>query len=222
MKNKDANHPDPKIFHVGTKTHAFDALDQDLLVAAYEEDVGQATVEELTGLNDRRMPASLPQEPISRQGSSKKGYLAFKARSDAVYRIQGVEYIPVHRVRYLRFDKKIGYRELTLDETLAILAKRDEESASRQKNRPCPDDPASWPRLKGKHDDIRKAEAIRLRVRDMLITKSPGRLDNLLWHSYARWYLRYEHLTDSEWIAMLGATDSTNDGERSELDDQAS
>ena len=213
MKTTDPKQQPPRVYHVGTKTHCFDALGKDLLVTAFEENVGEAGVEELTGMDGPRSPRLQPLEPTSRQGNGKKGYLAFQANSDAVYRIQGVEYVPVHRVRYVRFDRNIGFRELTRDEAMAILAKRDAASHDHQKQRPLPDDPSTWPDLTGKADDVRRAEQVRLRVRDMLSREAPELLPQLLWHKFARWYLRYEDQDVDGWRIALNTRKAETDEE---------
>ena len=107
-------------YFVGKKTARFDAITDPLIVTTRLDGVSAGRIVEATDV-------TAPVEVRSMPAGGGAEHNAATVRHGALYRVEGVEYVPREVVRYVAFDSERGFIEA--DEAAFVAAQRREEPA---------------------------------------------------------------------------------------------
>ncbi len=161
-------------YHVGRKTHAFDVLGRDLLIAAYHAGQKGGQVFELAeGGSEHQL------QPVSENGKAHAGHRAFSVRDGGVYRVVGVEMRPVAVERYVSYDQGIGFSELSEEAARSLVGR-------------------SLPELHGSPRQCLWAADIRKKA--LAGIRSPQLAAGLKGQVSAKWWIARQHNTPDQWL----------------------
>lgn len=92
-------------FFVGRKTSKFDALDAPLIITSRQEGVSP-------GCGFIASSPETPLTPLKVIHSNGQDHVAIKASDGGLYKVEGVEMVPVMVTRYVRYNESIGFTEV--------------------------------------------------------------------------------------------------------------
>lgn len=184
--------PTQRLYHLGAKTRAFDALAQDLIVVAHDAQITDGAASEVTGGTANGDLAFTRLTPTASTGNERRGAHAYTPVSGKIYLLDGVEMVPTRVRRYVIFDEQAGFRELTREEAVSLLVHAEPDRSVA----------GSLPTLIGRVGDVARALPVRDR---MLQTLPPAYTAQVRYHTYARWYLNHADRSIAELQAILDA-----------------